>query len=85
MLSTTKRAKNVMKSLTVRTHYGPVHVLCHLYQHSAQTQLVVVVFVVIIIFVVDVFVISIFCLLSLSFHIKGAYIRKFPSREYTAN
>ena len=56
----------------MRTHCGPVHVLCHLYQHSAQTQLVVVVFVVIIIFVVDVFVISIFCLLSLSFHIKGA-------------
>ena len=63
----------------------PIHVLCHPYPHTAQTQLVVVVFVVIIIFVVDVFVISIFCLLSLSFHIKGAYIRKFPSREYTAN
>ena len=67
MLSTTKCAKNVMKSLTVRTHYGPVHVLCHLYQHSAQTQLVVV----IIIFVFDVFVITIlFCFLSYRFILK---------------
>ena len=42
----------------------PIHVLCHPYPHTAQTQLVVVVFDVIII--VDVvFVLSLFCVLSL--------------------